>query len=125
MVHLQQHYLTLDHAIDLTKDARNYQTKTWPSTKQANCGERTFEAQMLLLEEYTLRLRRVWNETQSYVDDGDVPNVLGRKRIEKYAAIVANIALWAVQSATGETVVDDGQTPPPAETDPVVWQSAS
>ena len=111
MPYLKQHYKTLEEALERVADARAYQTKAWPSMKLENGGERSFEAQLLLLEEYVLRLRKVWNETPSYVDDGDTPNMEGRKRIEKYVAIVANLALWAVQAATGETIVDDGKVP--------------
>jgi hypothetical protein len=106
-MHIKQHYKTKEEALALVEDARAYQTKAWPSTKLANGGERPFEAQLALVEEYTLRLRKVWNETPGYIDDGSVPNVEGRKRVEKYAAIVANLALWMVQAATGEEVVQD------------------
>ncbi len=108
MAYIKQNYKTLEEALALVADAREFQTKSWPSTKQANGGERPFEAQLLLVEEYVLRLRKVWNETPGYIDDGNVPNEEGRKRVEKYAAIVANLALWMVQAATGEIVVEDG-----------------
>ena len=107
-MYVKQNYKTLEQAMALTASARAYQTKAWPSTKLANGGERPFEAQLLLVEQYTAKLRGVWNETPGYIDDGNVPNEEGRKRIEKYAAIVANLALWMVQASTGEIVVEDG-----------------
>lgn len=114
-MYVKQHYKTFEEALALVQDAREYQTKAWPSTKLENGGERAFEAQLCLVEEYVARLRKVWNETPGYIDDGNVPNVEGRKRIEKYAAIVANLAIWAIQASTGETIVDDGAVPASAE----------
>lgn len=105
MAYRKQHYETFEQGIEALKDARDYQTKAWPSTQLEDCGQRTFEDQLLLVEQYTLKLRAVWNETASYIDDGNTPNIEGRKRVKKYAAIVANAALWAAQAALGEEVV--------------------
>lgn len=95
-------YKSFEEAIERVLDAREYQMKAWPSTQQENAGGRPFEQWCYMLDHYVVKLREVYTTTPSFIGDGTVPNVEGRKRIEKYAAIVANLALWAVQSAAGK-----------------------
>jgi len=94
-------YLTLGQALEKINDARAYQLKPWPSTSLVNAGGRPFEEWLVLIDVYLAKLKAVYAETPSFKGDGDEPNLEGLARIEKYAAIVANLAVWAVQSAKG------------------------
>jgi hypothetical protein len=108
-------YQTFEEAIELVKDARGYQAKAWPNTELTNAGGRPFEEWMLLLHHYMTKLDAVYTETPGNLPtvvgaDGRGreyrPNIEGRKRVRKYAAIVANLAIWAVQSALGSAYAD-------------------
>lgn len=108
-------YQTFEEAIDLVKDARAFQAKAWPNTELANAGGRPFEEWVLLLHHYMTKLDEVYTTTPGNlptVVDADGrgreyrPNVEGRKRVRKYAAIIANLAVWAVQSALGSAYSD-------------------
>jgi hypothetical protein len=104
-------YESFETAIEAVKDAREYQMKAWPNTALENAGGRPFEEWALMLNHYVTKLNAVYTETPGNTavtpttlgdaDGGEeyVPNVEGRKRIKKYAAIVANLAIWAIQSA--------------------------
>lgn len=102
-------YASVQEAVALVSDARAYQVKAWPSTSQGNGGERPLEEWFILLDVYIAKLKAVYAETPSYVGDGDRANTEGRKRIVKYAAIVANLTLWLLQAAEGHA--QTGQEP--------------
>lgn len=91
-------YLTFYEAIAKLQDARAFQTKAWPSLTEPN---RPFEEWLVLTDVYLAKLKAVYAETPSYINDGNELNLVGLARIEKYAAIVANLMVWAVQSAKG------------------------
>ncbi len=93
-------YLSLEEALAILKETREYQMRRWPST-EANGGGRPFEEWIVLIDNYITKLKQVYSETPSYLEDGKELNVEGLKRIEKYMAIVANLAIWGVQSAKG------------------------
>jgi capsid portal protein len=97
-----QGYKTLDEALELIAGAREFQTKKWPSTDLPDAGGRPMEEWYMLLVRYTRKFDEVYAETPSYIGDGTEPNIEGRKRIEKYAAIIANIAVWMTQAATAD-----------------------
>ena len=99
-------YVSFDEALVLIDDAREYQTKAWPSTAEEKGGERPLEEWVILLDHYMTKFKAVYTETPSYKDDLDTPNVEGRNRIAKYAAIVANLAIWLVQAAEGHVRSD-------------------
>jgi len=92
-------YKNLDEALILICDARDFQMQKWPSTEVINGGGRTLEEWIVLMDVYLAKLKAVYAETPAFIGDGDVPNEEGLTRVEKYAAILANLALWAVQSA--------------------------
>lgn len=112
-LHQQQQevtYQTFEEAVELVKDARAYQAKAWPNTELLNAGGRPFEEWVVLLHHYVTKLDDVYTTTPGLlptVVDAEGrghdyrPNIEGRKRVRKYAAIVANLAMWAVQSALG------------------------
>jgi hypothetical protein len=106
-MHNEYVYKSFEEAIERIEDAREYQMSAWPSTTLENAGGRPFEQWAYMLDHYTNKLREVYTTTPSFLDDGMTPNVEGRKRIEKYAAIVANLAIWMVQSAAGKQRVQD------------------
>lgn len=91
-------YLPVDMAIEKVMEARAYQRSQWPSLVEP---DRTVEEWILLTSRYVRKLEDVYSETPSYKNDGRELNLEGLARIEKYAAIVANLALWAVQAAKG------------------------
>lgn len=107
-------YISLEHANTLVVEARAYQAKAWPSTTEP---DRPFEEWVLLTDVYMTKLKAVYAETPSYINDGNELNLAGLARIEKYAAIVANLALWMVQSAKGTActpeLADPGAFAPP------------
>lgn len=86
--------ITLETAVELILDAREYQTKAWPSVMEP---DRPFEEWVLLTQEYIYRVTEISKNEP-----------LNTARIQKYAAIVANLALWMVQSAMGPDPADDG-----------------
>lgn len=96
-------YLSFHAAVNRVMETREFQTKTWPSLTEPN---RPFEEWLVLADVYIAKLKAIYAETPSYIDDGKTLNVKGLERIEKYAAIVANLYLWAVQSAKGEQMID-------------------
>jgi hypothetical protein len=91
-------YLPFDDAVKLILDARDYQTKVWPSLIEP---DRPLEEWIVLLDVYLAKLKAVYAETPSYINDGTELNKTGLARIEKYAAIVANLSVWAIQAAKG------------------------
>jgi len=91
-------YKNLEEALILIGDARDYQMKNWPSVV-INGGGRTLEEWIILMDVYLTKLKEIYAKTPAFIGDGDVPNEDGLNRIEKYAAILANLAIWAVQSA--------------------------
>ncbi len=102
-------YQTFEEAIALVKDAREFQAKAWPNTEKLNAGGRPFEEWIVLLNHYMTKLHEVYTVTPGNVPNlqGEyVPNIEGRQRVRKYAAIVANLAIWAVQSAVGSAYSD-------------------
>jgi hypothetical protein len=114
----QNSYQTFAEAIALVRDAREFQAKAWPNTEKQNAGGRPFEEWVVLLHHYMTKLDEVYTTTpgnipdpKAVVDDACggpryIPNIEGRKRVRKYAAIVANLAVWAVQSALGSAYSD-------------------
>src|ERR1700675_2366536 len=92
-------YLTLQQALEKIADAREYQVKPWPSTASQNAGGRPFEEWMVLIDVYNNKLKQIYAETPAYKADGNEPNLEGLARIEKYATILANLSIWAVQAA--------------------------
>mgnify|MGYP001579721234 CR=1 FL=1 len=94
-------YASFDEALVLVQDARTFQLSKWPSTAQLNGGQRPLEEWIVLLDNYMTKLKAVYSETPSYLEDGEQPNVDGRKRITKYSAIIANLAMWLVQASEG------------------------
>jgi len=109
-------YQTFEEAIQLIEDARIYQAKAWPNTEKENAGGRPFEEWMVLIRHYITKLEAVYTETPGNILSEEhlkrglagvyVPNVEGRKRVRKYAAILANLTVWAVQSAVGSAHSD-------------------
>jgi hypothetical protein len=95
-------YESFDDALAAVKDAREFQTKTWPSCDLPDAGGRPLEQWYMLLVRYTRKFDEVYAETPSYLNDGTEPNIEGRKRIKKYAAIVANLAMWMTQAAMAD-----------------------
>lgn len=93
-------YESWDDAIAAVRDARLYQMKEWPNTQLEDAGGRPFEEWALMLHHYVNKLTAVYTETPGNDKVTNLPNVEGRARIKKYSAIVANLALWAVQSAS-------------------------
>lgn len=98
---LRDTYESFEAAIGYVKDARDFQMKEWPNTQRANAGGRPFEEWLVLLRRYITKMEEVYAETPGTDKVTNLPNVEGRKRIRKYAAIIANLAVWAVQSAVG------------------------
>lgn len=96
-------YTTLEQALAKIAETRAYQTKVWPSITEP---DRPFEEWLVLTDVYLAKLKAIYAETPSYVNDGTELNHEGMKRIGKYAAIVANLMLWAVQAA-GEPLETD------------------
>ncbi len=94
-------YKSLDEALERVRDAREYQVGKWPGTNLENAGGRPFEEWVILMRVYLAKLETVYAETPEHNEDGSY-NVKGLERIEKYAAIVANLALWGVQAAKGK-----------------------
>lgn len=92
LMHVQK--INLERAVELIIEARDFQTVAWPSLTEPN---RPLEEWILLTFEYEYRTVKIAREPQPNLD-----------RIQKYAAIVANLALWAVQSAKGVDPADDG-----------------
>lgn len=92
-------YESFDKAIEAVKDARAFQMKEWPNTALEDAGGRPYEEWALMLHHYVNKLTSVYTETPGNDKVTNLPNAEGRKRIKKYSAIVANLALWAVQSA--------------------------
>lgn len=79
--------LTWVEAVAAVRDARSYQISKWTSLVEP---DRSLEEWILLTEEYQYRY-------QDIVIQGS-----DSARIKKYAAIVANLALWSVQTALGK-----------------------
>jgi hypothetical protein len=75
---------TIEVAKALIASARDYQTQAWPSLTEP---DRSLEEWILLTEEYRHRYLHLHPVTPA--------------RQVKYAAIVANLAIWAVQAALG------------------------
>ena len=99
-------YESFEAAIESVKDARAYQMREWPHTAQENAGGRPFEEWYTLLVHYMNKMAEVYTGTpgNKAVESGTgkwVPNIEGRKRVKKYMAIIANLAIWGVQSAMG------------------------
>jgi hypothetical protein len=94
-------YLSLEEALEVLKGTREHQTRRWPSTTLHSAGGRPFEEWIVLIDNYMAKLKQVYSETPCYVGDGDELNIEGLKRIEKYMAVVANLAIWGVQAAKG------------------------
>lgn len=96
-------YESFEAAIEAVKDARDFQTKAWPNTIKENAGGRPFEEWLVLADHYVTKLKAVYTETPGLklnLETGEYEyNEEGAKRIKKYAAIVANLYMWAVQSA--------------------------
>jgi hypothetical protein len=101
-------YESFEAAVAAVKDAREYQIGKWPNVAREDAGGRPFEEWALMLHHYIDKLTSVYTETPGNLptvvsEDGVIleymPNIEGRKRVKKYAAIVANLAMWAVQSA--------------------------
>ena len=95
-------YITFEEAIERVKDAREYQTKPWPSTALENAGGRPYEEWVVLMDVYLTKLKKIYAETPERIDDGDELNIPGLERMEKYSAILANLAIWATQAAKGK-----------------------
>ena len=79
--------LTWLAAVSQVHAARKYQMEQWSSLVEP---DRSFEEWILLTEEYQHRFKQIFANGQG-----------SAARLTKYAAIVANLALWAVQSALG------------------------
>lgn len=94
-------YATVPEALDAIGLARDFQTSgsAWPATTGADAGGRTAEEWLCLLQHYQNKIMHVYAES-----DGDTPE--GRARFAKYAAILANLALWLVQSTQGPVLAD-------------------
>lgn len=87
-------YTTVEAALERIADARQFQIGKWDNTANSDAGGRPFEEWMVLLRHYQTKLEEVYT-----VSDGRT--VEGNARVAKYSAIVANLALWLVQSAQG------------------------
>src|SRR5690348_9889504 len=92
-------YESLGAAIEAVEDARAFQRKSWPNVDLVDAGGRPFEEWVVLLHHYMNKLDAVYAETPGNDRETNQPNIEGRKRIKKYMAIIANLALWGVQSA--------------------------
>jgi hypothetical protein len=92
-------YESFEAAVEAVKDARAFQMKEWPNTALEDAGGRPFEEWAFLLTYYMNKLGEVYTVTPGNDKVTNEPNVEGRKRIKKYMAIIANLAMWGVQSA--------------------------
>lgn len=99
-------YQTFEEAIALVQDAREFQMREWPNTQKLNAGGRPYEEWLALITNYMNKLYAVYSETPGNDKVTNLPNIEGRKRVRKYTAIVANLAVWAVQSAMGSAYAD-------------------
>lgn len=89
-----ENYGTIAEAFEALANTRDYQLKAWPAATRPDAGGRTPEEWQLLLNHYITKLNAVYAES-----DGNTPE--GHARYAKYAAIVANLALWLVQATVG------------------------
>jgi hypothetical protein len=92
-------YSSVEKALTVIADAREYQTKAWPDTLGYDAGNRPAEEWLCLLQHYQNKLMAVYSES-------DGKTVEGRARFAKYAAVVANLALWLVQATQGPVLRD-------------------
>lgn len=92
-------YESFEVAVQAVKDARLFQVQEWPNTALEDAGGRPFEEWLVLLHHYMNKMDAVYAETPGNDKVTNLPNVEGRKRVKKYMAIIANLALWGVQSA--------------------------
>lgn len=90
-------YSSFDKAIEIIKEAREFQATKWPDTERENAGDRPLEEWLLLLNRYVHKMNEVYAETPETNRDGSI-NYEGKRRIRKYVAILANLAVWGIQS---------------------------
>lgn len=96
-----ENYGTVAEALEAIAHARAFQIKKWGVNKPDGNG-RPAEEWQLLVEAYVAKSQQVYAES-----DGRTPE--GRIRYAKYAAIVANLAFWWLQSTIGQANDDKRQ----------------
>lgn len=85
-------YGTVLEALAKIADAREFQKGAWPAIVNNDANGRSLEEWILLMQAYQTKLVQVYAESNGSTAEG-------RARVLKYAAISANLSLWAVQAA--------------------------
>jgi len=96
-----ENYGTITEALQELARARAFQIAKWGINGVDGNG-RSSEEWQLLVEAYVAKSQQVYAES-----DGRTPE--GRIRYAKYAGIVANLALWWLQSVIGQANDDKRQ----------------
>lgn len=96
-----ENYGTVTEALAAIADARKFQIKKW-QVNGVDANNRPAEEWQLLVEAYVAKSQQVYAES-----DGRTPE--GRIRYAKYAAIVANLSFWWLQSTIGQANDDKRQ----------------
>lgn len=97
-----ENYGTIGEALAEIANARQYQISKWRGVSGPDAGGRLPEEWLLLLNRYVAKTNEVYAES-----DGSTPE--GRIRMSKYAGILANLAIWYVQSTIGQANDDKRQ----------------
>jgi hypothetical protein len=92
-------YSSLEKAMDIVLESRAYQMEQWTGSLE----DRPPEEWLLLLNHYLTKTNAVYAETPEINKDGTT-NYDGRRRVRKYLAILANLALWGIQSFGEELI---------------------
>src|SRR5258708_6518798 len=88
-------YATVLEALSIIADARDYQVSVaWKDVALPDAGGRSSEEWLCLLQHAQNKLMGVYYETPG-------STLEGLKRMQKYAGIQANLALWLVQATAG------------------------
>lgn len=89
-----ENYGTLGESFAAIAESRQRQFADWPETKGTDAGGRTAEQWLILIDYYTDLAKAAYART-------GVGTPEGRALQAKYAAILANLSLWYLQSTVG------------------------